>query len=295
MSKTQRELLSQNFLWNRELVSKLIRNSSISQNDSVLEIGAGKGIITEQLLGICRKLTAIESDHRFYAFLKENLPVKPDFQLLPYDFLVYPLPPTEPFKVFSNIPFSITGEIVKKLLFPPNPPLDSYLVVQYEAAEKFIGKKYGNTMLAVLLYPFFDIQVIHEFQRTDFKPKPRVDSCLIRLVKRHIPLVNISSLAHYRDFIVFCFTRERSATSLSPKEWISRFGVFMKEADPRLFSKIRGSFDRWRIEEQKLSKIHRTRTDKDWRKQRSDGNRQKRLISSTSRRKSRSEVGAKIA
>lgn len=267
MSKTQRELLSQNFLWNRELVNKLIRNSSISQNDSVLEIGAGMGIITEQLLGVCRKLTAIEADQQLHSYLKKRLPIDPNFSLLPCDFLDYPLPQSGPFKVFSNIPFSITGEIIKKLLFSQNSPTDSYLVMQREAAKKFIVNNCHNTMLAVIFYPFFDIKIIHNFQRTDFKPIPKIDSCLIRLAKRSSPLIEYSLLSSYRDFIAYFFSRDRSATSLSPEEWRNRFRVFLKESDLQAQKKVKGSFSKWQGEEQKLSKIHRTRTDKDWWKQ----------------------------
>ncbi len=260
MSRTARKLLSQNFLWNRELVNKLIRGSSVSQNDSVLEIGSGKGIITEQLLGICQKLTAIEADRRLHSFLKENLPIKQGLQLLPCDFLDYPLPSSEPFKVFSNIPFSITGEIVKKLLFSPNPPEDSYLVVQREAAEKFVGKKCGNTMLAVIFYPFFDIKIVHTFQRSDFKPKPKVDSCLIQLVKRKSPFIRKSNVQLYRDFVVYHFGRKRLAPAVTPSEWLAKFDEFIKKHDPRMLNKIGGSFTKWQAEERKLSKIHRTRT-----------------------------------
>ena len=260
MSRTSRKLLSQNFLCNRELVSKLIRSSSVSQNDTVLEIGSGCGIITEQLLGVCKKLTAFETDQKFVFYLRRRFPKRPNFHLFSGDFLSQPLPQDEPFKVFSNIPFSITGEIVKKLMFSKNSPVDSYLVVQREAAETFIVNKHRNTMLAILFYPWFNIRIVHEFERSDFKPKPRVNSCLIRIVKRSPPFVGESNVQLYRDFIVYHFGRKRLAPAVTPSQWLTKFDEFIKKHDPRMLNRIRGSFTKWQAEERKLSKIHRTRT-----------------------------------
>ncbi len=265
MSRTSRKLLSQNFLWNRKLVSKLIRDSSISQNDVVLEIGPGKGIITEQLLAVCKKLTAVEIDQRFISFLKRKFSMLPSFHLVSSDFLANPPPLSEPFKVFSNIPYSITGEMVKRLLFSKNPPVDSYLVVQKEAAGKFIANKHRNTMLAILFYPWFEIREVYQFQRSDFKPAPRVDSCLIRIKKRPLQLIKAALSPVYRDFVVCSFNKSRLAATKSPNGWLSKFDEFVKTNDLRARNMTKGSFVRWRAEERKLSKIHRTRIDKAWR------------------------------
>lgn len=265
MSRTSRKLLSQNFLWNRELVSKLIRGSSVSPKDQVLEIGPGKGIITEQLLTVCGKLIAIEADVKLHDLLRKKFVGKSRLSLLSGDFLKQPLPDSE-FKVFSNIPFSVTGEIIKKLLFSQNPPTDSYLVVQREAADKFIASRHRNTMLAILFYPWFNIEVVHEFERTDFKPVPRINSCLIRLEKRSPPLLGESLQWLYRDFVVFYFTRDKKAVSLSPSLWLNRFETFLEHDASRLLKKLKGSFAKWRAEEMKLSKIHRSRTNEDWRR-----------------------------
>lgn len=260
---TVQKLLSQNFLWNRELVGKLIRESSISKNDLVVEIGPGRGIITEQLLDICKKLTAIEADETLFNLLSQKFSGNPNLKLINEDFLKFPLP-EQNYKVFSNIPFAITGEIIKKLLFAKNPPTNSYLVVQKEAAEKFIANNDRNTMVAILAYPRFEIRFVHEFARSDFKPLPRVDSGLMLMKQRESPLIGLSSLSFYRDYVVYNFTRDRSATSLSPDEWLIRFGAFVRENDLRKHNKIGGSFEKWQGEERKLSKIHRTRVDKNW-------------------------------
>ena len=198
--------LSQNFLVNRELVKQLVRGTSISSSDTVLEIGSGRGIITRELLKITPHVIAIEKDPRFTKH--------------PQDFLDYPLPKT-PYKVFANIPFSITGAIVRKLLQAPNPPQDCYLIMQAEAAAKFIIHPKANTLSAILYYPFWDIRIVHRFARTDFSPTPAVDSVLLRLTYRPTPLV--SSPTAYQDFIAHSFTHNKFAKFVPPSQWIKLF------------------------------------------------------------------------
>ncbi len=89
---THQPHLSQNFLVNRDSVRRIIRASSISASDTILEIGSGTGIITQELLKVTPNVITVEKD--------------PKFTSHPQDFLTYSLP-RFPYKIFSNIPFSI--------------------------------------------------------------------------------------------------------------------------------------------------------------------------------------------
>lgn len=70
--KVRRKLLSQNFLYSRTLVSSLVRRSYIGQNDTVLEIGPGKGFITVELLKVAKKVIAIELDEKLVLHIKQH-------------------------------------------------------------------------------------------------------------------------------------------------------------------------------------------------------------------------------
>lgn len=200
----RRRLLSQNFLVNRKLVKQLVRGSSISSSDTVLEIGSGTGIITRELLQITPHVIPIEKD--------------PKLTKHPQDFLTYPLP-KYPYKVFSNIPFSITGDIIRKLLQSPNPPTDCYLIMQSQAAAKFIIQPKANTLAAILYYPFWDIQIIHRFARTDFSPDPAVDSVLVHFTPRALTINKFA----YQDFIAYSFTHNKLAKFIPPSQWLKLF------------------------------------------------------------------------
>ncbi len=245
---------SQNFLHDRELVSKLVRGSSLAPSDSVLEIGPGRGIITHELLKIAGHVTAIEIDPSL------RIPSRPKLTLIHQDFLQFTLP-QKPYKVFSNIPFNITGEIIKKLFLSPNPPTDSYLVIQNEAAAKFTTSPHHNSMLAILFYPLFSLKIIHHFSPTDFHPRPQIRSCLLRIHKLKTPLIPIPLIPKYRDFIVWNFVHNPLAKFTPPQVWIKLFAK-RRESYP-------GSYSTWLSSERQLQKIHRTRIDKSWKRFRS--------------------------
>ena len=256
MFKTRRKLLSQNFLRRRGLVKRLIAASGILWKDTVLEIGAGSGIISEDLLSVSRKVIAVEIDKDLFALLSGRLGNNKALGLVCGNFLEIDLP-KEPYKVFSNIPFSITGEIIKKLLFSNNPPDSCNLIVQKEAAEKFIVNQRKNSMLSILFYPWFEIKISHTFKRTDFNPIPNVDLCLLQITKRSIPLIPNDDLGKYRDFVVFKYNKCRGVIEWQLPQWLT---TYTKDVH------CRGSFLKWQKEQSKLEKIHRTRTDRNWMK-----------------------------
>ncbi len=256
MLKHRRKLLSQNFLRGRGLTKSLISASGISWKDLVLEIGAGSGIITEHLLSLSRKVIAVEVDKGLYTLLSGRLGKNKSLELICGNFLEIDLP-KKPYKVFSNIPFSITGEIIKKLLFSDNPPDSCNLIVQKEAAEKFMVNKRNNSMLSILFYPWFEIKISHTFKRTDFNPSPNVDLCLLQITKRYIPFVTSDHKSKYRDFVVFKFTKSRGVNQWSPLHWLDSYTKGIPS---------RGAFLSWQESQNKLQKIHRTRTDRNWRK-----------------------------
>lgn len=197
--KLRRRRLSQNFLVNRQLVQKLVRNSSIGKADLVYEIGPGKGIITQQLAKVAWKVMAVELDPKLYRQLKEKFKDTPNVELHNKDFLKFEIY-SKRYKVFSNIPFAIEGEIVRKLLKNKNPPLDTYLVMRREVAERMAGIPCEGEF-SVLHKPFFELSITHRFRRSDFRPKPLVESVMFRAKKRKKPLLKPSEMRNFKVFV----------------------------------------------------------------------------------------------
>ncbi len=199
MYNIRRRILSQNFLHNRALVNKLIRNSSIGKIDTVLDIGAGHGIITEALLQSVNNVIAIEIDNLLCNYLYKKFRNYSNFRLVNKNFLNYHLP-QYPYKVYANIPFSIEGKIIRKLLNFTNPPTDSYLVIRQDLAERLIGLKHEG-QFSIFYKPWFTFKIVHYFQKTDFNPYARMDTVMIRFTKRDIPLVKKEYKKQYVLFV----------------------------------------------------------------------------------------------
>jgi 23S rRNA (adenine-N6)-dimethyltransferase len=197
--------LAQNFLRSSKLVCSLLGISSITSGDIVYEIGPGRGIITAELALIARKVIAIEKDSFLAGGLRRRFQGVENVQIIANDFLRYHLRHRQ-YKIFANIPYNVTADIVRKILYMPPFPTEAYLVMQKEAAQKFSGSP-CETQFSLLAKPLFDLQIIRELRRTDFEPVPHVDSVLLRIEKLPFPLVQNEEISLYRSFVRYGFRR----------------------------------------------------------------------------------------
>ncbi len=229
MYNLQRKLLSQNFLHSRKLVSKLVGNSSITKNDLVLEIGPGKGIITEQLIRQARHVIAVELDTHWYNYLSSKFNSAENLTLYHEDFLDRPLPKF-PYKVFANIPFTIEGKITRKLIDNTNPPQDCYLVMMKELAYR-LAAPYKENQFSVMHKPWFDFSIYHHFNQTDFTPIPKVRTVIFRFTLKENPLLPMSEKKKYQQFVTYGFGQ-----GLPAKQNLQKF--FSKGTISKVFQKL---------------------------------------------------------
>jgi len=197
-------LYNQNFFRDPRLVTEIVRSANFGPSDTVYEIGPGQGIITRELAKAAKKVVAIEIDTELFLKLKQNLSRYPNIELVNADFLQYQIPGAG-YQVFSNIPFNLTADIVKKLLASQG-LIEAYLVVQKEAAEKFCGRP-KETQFSILNKPWFEFRVVSRFRKTDFEPVPSVDTVLLKITKRPQPLVAEASRNDYSWFVQLGFQR----------------------------------------------------------------------------------------
>ena len=231
---SRRRLYSQNFLHNRALVANLVRNSSIDKNDLVLEIGPGKGIITEKLLQSSGQVIAVEIDKFWYGYLFKKFGHLKNLNLFQADFLKFPLPKQE-YKVLANIPFAIEGKIIRKLLTAANPPADCYLIIRKQLAYRLAGIIKEN-MFTLMYRPWFKFSIVHHFHSRNFKPVSNTKSVMFRFTKRLIPLLPWKQKLKYQEFIKTGFTNGRPVLkNLKPIYGISvtikamsKFRIFKK-------------------------------------------------------------------
>jgi len=199
-------ILSQNFIKSSDLVRQLISVSSLNSHDLVIEIGPGKGIISEELLKVTSRLIAVEKDRNLISFLQNKFKDKPNLRLINQDILFFNFP-KPPFKIFSNIPFSITADILNKILKSKNKPTEIYLIMQLEAANKYCLSSNFNNQDAILLAPFYDIQILGDIDRTAFTPKPQVDIIFSKFTLKPTPLLEDSVYPSFCDFVIYGYNQ----------------------------------------------------------------------------------------
>ncbi|MBU1179662.1 16S rRNA (adenine(1518)-N(6)/adenine(1519)-N(6))-dimethyltransferase, partial [Patescibacteria group bacterium] len=141
------KLRGQNFLVNKGIVEKIIKAGELSKKDTVLEIGPGLGVLTEELVKKAGKVIAVEKDKKLYELLRERFKNALNLKLINADVLHYSLPTTH-HKLVANIPYNITGKIFRKFLSGESRPQMLVVMVQKEVGEKLLGKK-SKSMLSL--------------------------------------------------------------------------------------------------------------------------------------------------
>ena len=211
--------LGQNFLIDESVINRIMEE--VSPDDIVMEIGAGAGFVTEQLVSKAKKVYAVEIDEEAVSVLKkinaQNL------SIIHQDILKTNLKQLEDttFKVVANIPYYITSPILVHLLGEiddldnenRNRISEIILMVQYEVAQRLVAneksqaKQYG--LLSILTQFYADTEIIKKVPARSFYPAPKVDSALVKLKVRKEPLVKLKDYSFFKKVIKACFATRR--------------------------------------------------------------------------------------
>jgi len=184
LNKKPSKALSQNFLIDKNIIDKITLCSDISDDDIILEIGPGPGVITNQLLQKAKKVIVVEKDDVFAKNLKESNSqlevINSDFIKLDLDFLKNL---GQKIKVISSIPYHLTSPIIAKLLNNHDLFSSITLMIQKEMAERIVSRPNTKTYSSFSLFVNFyaDTKIISNVSKNSFFPKPKVDSAIIKL------------------------------------------------------------------------------------------------------------------
>ena len=218
--------LGQNFLINSEVIEEILDYAQISENDTVLEIGAGVGFVTEQLVQKAKKIIAIELDEEAIKELEkiecDNLKIVHN-DILKTDIysLVQKENNGEKIKVVANIPYYITAPIISHLLGEiddlenknRNSISEVVLMMQEEVARRMVAtekspsKQYG--LLTILAQFWTECEIIRLVGRKSFYPAPKVNSALVGLKINEKPRLELSNYSHFRRVLKAGFSQRR--------------------------------------------------------------------------------------
>jgi 16S rRNA (adenine1518-N6/adenine1519-N6)-dimethyltransferase len=203
--------LGQNFLTDPGVRDAVAEQAALESEDEVLEVGAGVGTLTVALAPRCRRVVAVELDGRLIPALRESLAGLENVEVVRTDILRFNVRSAFPDGqeiVTGNIPYNLTGALIRKLLDDPPRPRRLSLVVQKEVAERWTAAS-GASLATVAVQVFAEARLLFAIPAAAFTPAPRVDSALVRLDVRERPAVNVDDLPAFFRFVEAVFQGRR--------------------------------------------------------------------------------------
>jgi len=239
--------LGQNFLKSTLALKKIIEAGEIAENDIILEIGPGKGVLTAKLLSAqsvshnkadkekIGYVVAIEKDRNLFEYLQikfEKEIQEKKLKLLNEDILefnasAYGLKPSA-YKIIANIPYNITGAILKKFLTEKYQPELMVLMVQNEVAKRIVAQDKKESLLSISVKAYGTPKMIMKVPARYFSPAPKVDSAVISIknISREFFTKNNLNEENFWEMVHAGFAHKRKKLSGNLKNL-----AFLKEKD----------------------------------------------------------------
>ncbi len=179
--------LGQNFLKSNAIVKTIVSAGNIAEDNLILEIGPGKGILTKQILIRGATVIAVEKDARLIQYLKEifSKEIQSGKLILIYgDILeIFPNIPNlkQPYKAIANIPYYISGALIKKLLGGNCQPTQIVFLLQKEVAKRIVANDGKESILSISVKSYGNPKYIQTVKKELFSPKPKVDSAILSI------------------------------------------------------------------------------------------------------------------
>jgi len=194
----------QNFITDNNVINKIINIIEPKKNDHILEVGPGKGALTIPISKCVYTITAIEIDPLLTEYLNNKM-IK-NLKIINTDILKFDINIKKKYKIIGNLPYYISSPIIFKFLKYNNWD-EMTIMVQKELAERIFSKPKNKTYsrISVLIQTFCQVKTIYPISKNVFNPKPKVDSCIIKLKRKNISY----NIDKYSNFIKQSFSQRR--------------------------------------------------------------------------------------
>ncbi|MEX2394825.1 MAG: rRNA adenine N(6)-methyltransferase family protein [Actinomycetota bacterium] len=204
------------------LAADLVRNAGVTRGDLVLDVGAGAGMLTNELRSRARAVWAVELDDASIDVLRRRFAGDRRVRVIRADALELRWP-DEAFRVVANLPFAQTTDILRHLLDDPRIPLErADVIVGWGWAVKRCSQR-PSTLLSMSWAPWFELIVTRRVPASAFVPRPSTDAAIVTITRRPKPLLPTEAAAHYQRFLRTGFERRRDATDLDVSDWTRLF------------------------------------------------------------------------
>ena len=219
--------MGQNFLVRYKVVSKIVNAANISEEDNILEVGPGLGILTYGLVrSKCTNIKVIEKDRRFEKYLKKEFP---SIEVIIEDAMDYKWDANV--KLISNLPYSISTPIIAKILHQPFK--EAVIMVQKEVAARCTAKVGSKeySRLSVLCQLHAEVESLFDVPPDAFLPQPKVHSTVIKLIPSSPKTLN--DHLEIELLVRNLFTLKRRVTRSVVRGYLKR-----REVDPKSWEEM---------------------------------------------------------
>lgn len=222
--------LGQNFLIDPQILSRISSAADLDPEDEILEIGPGLGSLTKQLAPHVKRVVAVELDERFTPILKDQLAGFDNVELVHADILELDLAEyfDANYKVVANVPYYITGAILRHILSSNRKPSMMVLTVQEEVAERMAARPGQMSILSTTVQMYAQVEVLFSIKSGAFWPRPDVNSAVVLLSLYENTLVEPEDEKAFLRLVKLGFSQKRKqlqknlrALGYSRKELIS--------------------------------------------------------------------------
>ena len=247
MSHQARKRFGQHFLHDPSVIQRIIHAIYPRANEHLVEIGPGQGAMTEQLLAACGRLDVIELDRDLIPVLENRFGQDPRFHLHQGDALKFgfcELANTEfanKLRITGNLPYNISTPLLFHLMEHRHCIADMHFMLQKEVVERIVARPgdslYGR--LGIMLSYFCESESLMNIGPGAFRPPPKVDSAIVRLVPYEQPPVEVHDIGLLGQVVTQAFSQRRktlrnSLKKLLESEEISQLGIDPAERPEQL-------------------------------------------------------------
>lgn len=187
MENKAKRSLGQNFLTSEQAIKDIVAAGAVTMDDLVLEVGPGKGTLTKALLGVGATVLAIEKDDALYVALQKSLAkeisnkklILEHDDILKVNFSEHKTLKNKDYKIIANIPYNITGILLRKIFSEKNLPKRVVLMVQKEVAMRIVARDKKESLLSISVKAYGEPKFVKKVVAGSFFPKPKVDSAIL--------------------------------------------------------------------------------------------------------------------
>jgi 16S rRNA (adenine1518-N6/adenine1519-N6)-dimethyltransferase len=211
--------MGQNFLFDRGVVQKIVDAAEINHDSTVVEIGPGLGIMTEELLARAGRVTVVELDTDLANHLRRVFGERDNFQVVEADALKieigHLMPSDKPYTLVANLPYSVASAITRHALEDTHPPFRLTIMVQKEVADRMVASPPDMSILGVATQFYAIARIAFVVPPDVFFPRPQVESAVVDLVPRPVRLLPEDQAAAFFRLVNAGFRQKRKQVANS--------------------------------------------------------------------------------